>query len=91
MITKEIIDAIGEVCEVDDKKARKIFHIMLRGIVKSLKENGVLKIPKLGQFIVRNKKERLGVNPRTLERILIPQNTTVFFKPSTVLKRLIKK
>ena len=91
MITKEVIDIISEVCEVDEKKARRIFHTILRGIVKTLKEKGILKIPKLGQFILRNKKERLGVNPRTLERMVVPPNTTVFFKPSTVLKRLIKE
>lgn len=91
MVTKEVIDLIKEICEVDEKKATRIYGTILRGLVKSLREEGVVKLPKMGHFILRKKNQRLGVNPRTKERILIPPNTTVFFKPSTVLKRMIKE
>ena len=91
MITKEIIGIIKEICDVDERKARRIYGTILRGLAESLKDEGVVKLPKIGSFILRKKNQRLGVNPRTKERIMIPPNTTVFFKPSTVLKRMIKE
>ena len=45
-----------------------------------------VKISSFGTFIVRNKKERIGRNPKTGEEVPITARSVVTFRASNVLK-----
>ena len=53
---------------------------------KALKEEGSIKLSSFGNFIVNQKKERMGRNPQTGERIKISARKVLSFKPSQLLK-----
>ena len=55
-------------------------------ILKSLIERDDVKISSFGTFIVRNKKERIGRNPKTGEEVPITARSVVTFRASNVLK-----
>ena len=55
-------------------------------ILKSLIDGDDVKISSFGTFIVRNKKERIGRNPKTGEEVPITARSVVTFRPSNVLK-----
>ena len=55
-------------------------------ILKSLIEGDDVKISSFGTFIVRNKKERVGRNPKTGEEVPITARSVVTFRASNVLK-----
>ena len=55
-------------------------------ISKSLINGQDLKISSIGTFIVRNKKERVGRNPKTGEEVPITARQVVTFRASNVLK-----
>ena len=55
-------------------------------ILKSLIEGDDVKISSFGTFIVRNKKERIGRNPKTGEEVPITARNVVTFRASNVLK-----
>ena len=55
-------------------------------ILKSLIEGDDVKISSFGTFIVRNKKERIGRNPKTGEDVPITARSVVTFRASNVLK-----
>ena len=55
-------------------------------ILKSLIEGDDVKISSFGTFIVRNKKERIGRNPKTGEEVPITARSVVTFRASNVLK-----
>ena len=55
-------------------------------ISKSLIEGQDVKISSFGTFIVRNKKERVGRNPKTGEEVPITARQVVTFRSSNVLK-----
>ena len=55
-------------------------------ILKSLIEGDDVKISSFGTFIVRNKKERIGRNPKTGEEVPITARSEVTFRASNVLK-----
>ena len=55
-------------------------------ISKSLIEGKDVKISSFGTFIVRNKKERVGRNPKTGEEVAITARQVVTFRSSNVLK-----
>ena len=55
----------------------------------SIKENKKVKISKFGTFIVRNKKKRIGRNPKTKEESNVSERNVLLFKPSKELKNYI--
>ena len=55
-------------------------------ILKSLIDGDDVKISSFGTFIVRNKKERIGRNPKTGEEVPITARSVVTFRASNVLK-----
>ena len=59
-------------------------------ILKSLIEGDDVKISSFGTFIVRNKKERIGRNPKTGIEAKISSRKVVTFKPSRHVKEKIK-
>ncbi len=58
-------------------------------IIHNLKKEKKLKISKFGTFSIREKKSRLGRNPKTKEEKEISKRNVVLFKPSKEFKDLI--
>ena len=58
-------------------------------IIEGLENSGKVKIHNFGTFIVRNKKSRLGRNPKTKKEVVIDERKVISFKASKkVLKYL---
>ncbi len=55
-------------------------------ILKSLITGKDVKISSFGTFVVRQKKERIGRNPKTGEEVPITARSVVTFRASNVLK-----
>tara|TARA_B100002019_G_C21028138_1_gene478233 strand:- start:210 stop:524 length:315 start_codon:yes stop_codon:yes gene_type:complete len=55
-------------------------------ILKSLTSGDDVKISSFGTFVVRQKKERIGRNPKTGEEVPITARSVVTFRASNVLK-----
>ena len=55
-------------------------------ILKSLIQGSDVKISSFGTFVVRQKKERIGRNPKTGQEVPITARSVVTFRASNVLK-----
>ena len=84
-ITKSIYLQIG--------LSKKIIDLFLEDIIKliitNLKKSNKVKIAKFGTFIVKNKKKRIGRNPKTKEEKNISERNGLTFKASKELKSYI--
>ena len=58
-------------------------------IVKNIKTEKKLKLSKFGTFSIRQKKSRIGRNPKTKESKIISSREVVLFKPSKEFKEFI--
>ena len=58
-------------------------------IIDNLKKEKKLKISNFGTFFIREKKQRIGRNPKTKEIKIISNRKVVLFKPSKNFKDLI--
>tara|TARA_B100001250_G_C19331675_1_gene584990 strand:+ start:296 stop:595 length:300 start_codon:yes stop_codon:yes gene_type:complete len=58
-------------------------------IVTNIKSQKKLKLSKFGTFSVRQKKSRIGRNPKTKESTMISSRDVVLFKPSKEFKEFI--
>ena len=50
-----------------------------------------VKISKFGTFTLREKKQRIGRNPKTKEKKIISARNVILFKPSKEFKNYINK
>ena len=83
---KEIINSIYMQLGFSKKISENILEDFLSIILDELIQNKKVKIPKFGTFILRNKKSRVGRNPKTLEKKIISERNVVLFRPSKELK-----
>ena len=88
---KEIVNSIymqiGFSKNISEILLEDFFEMILKNIVKEKK----VKIAKFGTFSLRNKKQRIGRNPKTKEIKLISERNVILFKPSKELKMYINK
>ena len=88
---KEIINSIymqiGFSKKISETLLDDIFQIILKNIIEHKK----VKIAKFGTFTLRNKKQRIGRNPKTKETKIITERNVILFKPSKEFKTYINK
>ena len=58
-------------------------------ITSNIKNEKKLKLSKFGTFTVRQKKSRIGRNPKTKENKIISSRQVVLFKPSKEFKEFL--
>ena len=78
---------IGFSKQISETLLEDIFELIL----KNIKIHKKVKIAKFGTFILRNKKERIGRNPKTKERKIISERNVILFKASKDFKEYINK
>ena len=61
------------------------FHM----IIENLSKEKILKLSKFGTFSIRQKKSRIGRNPKTKEEKIIAERNVVLFKPSKEFKDFV--
>ena len=64
-----------------------IFNLFINNMIS----NNVLKISNFGNFIKKNKKQRIGRNPKTKETKVISSRNIIIFKASNLLKKRINQ
>ena len=88
---KEIINSLYMQLGFSKKILENILEDFLDILLKELIKNKKVKISKFGTFILRNKKSRIGRNPKTLEKKIIQERNVILFRPSRELKKYINE
>ena len=86
---KEIINSIYMQIGYSKKISENLLEDLLSLILNELILKKKVKIPKFGTFILRNKKSRIGRNPKTREEYEISSRNVITFKASKILLRNI--
>ena len=86
---KEIVNALYMQIGYSKKISENLLEDFFELILDNLKKHKMVKIAKFGTFILREKKSRIGRNPKTKEKKMIAQRKVVLFKPSKELKKSI--
>ena len=88
---KEIINSLYMQLGFSKKILENILEDFLDILLKELIKNKKVKISKFGTFILKNKKSRIGRNPKTLEKKIIQERNVILFRPSRELKKYINE
>ena len=86
---KEIINSLYMQLGFSKKISENLLEDMLNLIVDNIIKHKKVKISKFGTFFIRNKKSRIGRNPKTKERKIITERNVLLFKPSREFKEYI--
>ncbi|MDD9934098.1 MAG: integration host factor subunit alpha [Myxococcales bacterium] len=90
MTKAEIIDCVYEkVGGFSKKESAEVVEAVFDTMKETLAQGDKVKISGFGNFVVREKKERIGRNPQTGEPIPISARKVLTFKPSQVLKNVL--
>ena len=84
-----IVNLLREQLGLPKKDCLKIVNAYFEQISKGVEKGEEIKIPKLGNFIVKHKKSRPGRNPKTGEQFKISDRNVVSFKASKKLREAL--
>ena len=76
---------IGFSKQISENLIDEFFYLIISNLIKEKK----LKISKFGTFFIKQKKSRIGRNPKTKESKIISDRYVVLFKPSKEFKENI--
>lgn len=89
MTKEELIEAVSKVC-CSKKEAGDCVSAFLDAITGSLSKGNKITLTGFGTFSVSKRAARMGVNPRTGEKIKIKATTVPKFKAGKSLKDAVK-
>ena len=81
-----IVNLLKEQIGLPKKDCLKIVNAYFEEISKALEKGEEIKIPKLGNFLVKHKKSRPGRNPKTGETYKISDRNVISFRASKKLR-----
>tara|TARA_B100000902_G_C27212301_1_gene865068 strand:- start:469 stop:768 length:300 start_codon:yes stop_codon:yes gene_type:complete len=86
---KDLVNSVYMQIGFSKQISENLIDDFLNTIVENLKHEKKLKLAKFGTFLIREKKPRIGRNPKTKEEKIISKRNVVLFKPSKDFRDLI--
>ena len=90
MTKAEIVDIIHGKVGGSKRECADIIEKLFETVKETLEKGEKVKISGFGNFVVRQKKSRIGRNPHTGEAIEISARKVLTFKSSQVIKEAIQ-
>jgi len=83
---KELIDRISESTQAKRVLVKRIIQSFLDEIVLELSGDNRLEFRDFGVFETRKRSRRVAQNPKTMEKVEVPQKRSVKFKMGRMMK-----
>ncbi len=87
---KEIVDRIAEQTKTRHVLVKEVVQSFLDEVVAELSRGNRLEFRDFGVFEARTRAARMAQNPKTLERVQVPEKRTVRFKAGRLMKRKVQ-
>ena len=85
----DLAEAVVQKVGLPRNESQDLVELILQEISTSLASGATVKLSSFGSFGIRQKGQRIGRNPKTLEEVPISPRRVVVFKPSAILKKRI--
>ena len=86
---KDLVNLVYMQLGFSKQISENLIEDFLNTIIENIKSEKKLKLSKFGTFSIRQKKSRIGRNPKTKESKTISSREVVLFKPSKEFKEFI--
>ena len=88
---KDLVNLVYMQLGFSKQISENLIEDFLSTIVTNIKSEKKLKLSKYGKFAIRQKKSRIGRNPKTKETKEISSREVVLFRPSREFKEFINR
>jgi integration host factor subunit beta len=85
----DLIEEVLKVTELPRKESETIVETIFDSIIEAIQKGEKIEIRGFGSFRTRQRKGRVGRNPKTGEKVEVPAKRIPFFKPSKELKDFV--
>ncbi|MGD0975144.1 MAG: HU family DNA-binding protein [Candidatus Korobacteraceae bacterium] len=89
MTKADLIEEVSRLAELTRKDSEVIVETIFDSVVRALRSGDKIEIRGFGSFRTRQRKPRVGRNPKTGDRVEVPAKKIPFFKPSKELKDMV--
>ena len=86
---KQMIDRVAEETNQRRTVVKQTIQCFLDNVIRELGEGNRLEFRDFGVFEIRKRAPRVAQNPKTLERVTVPEKTTVKFKVGRLMKSVL--
>ena len=90
MTKRELVIQVADKLGMTQHEVATVIQNMFDTVTDTLVEGNRLEIRNFGVFEVKKRDARVGRNPRTGDKVPIPQKSVAFFKPGKVLKQMVQ-
>ncbi|MBR2637261.1 MAG: HU family DNA-binding protein [Bacteroidaceae bacterium] len=90
MNNKEFTAKLAQKCKLTNSETTELVDALVEIFTERLKENDQINILGFGVLEVKLRRERVSVNPKSGQRMLIPPKIVPSFRPSAKLKDKFK-
>jgi integration host factor subunit beta len=89
MTRTDLTQQVNQAIDVPLKESEAVVRSIFDGIVRALRSGDKVEIRGFGSFHTRQRRGRIGRNPKTGARVEVPPKRIPFFKPSKELRELL--
>ncbi len=91
MTKAELVDQVTALGDLTRRDADIIVETIFDGMIGALRAEEKIEIRGFGSFRTRQRKPRIGRNPKTGQRVEVPAKRVPYFKPSKDLRDLVNR
>ena len=86
MTKAELVEKVTELGDLTRRDSDVIVEAIFTAMVNALRQDDKIEIRGFGSFRTRQRKPRIGRNPKSGEQVHVPAKRVPFFKPSKELR-----
>lgn len=89
MTKAELVEEVVQLGDLTRRDGEVIVDTIFDSVIEALKSGDKIEIRGFGSFRIRQRKPRIGRNPKTGEKVDVPAKRVPYFKPSKELRDLV--
>ncbi|MGC2161761.1 MAG: integration host factor subunit beta [Silvibacterium sp.] len=89
MTKAELVEEVTQIGDLTRRDGEVIVDTIFDSVIGALKAGDKIEIRGFGSFRIRQRKPRIGRNPKTGAKVDVPAKRVPYFKPSKELRDLV--
>ena len=89
MTKADLVEEVTQIGDLTRRDGEVVVDTVFDAVIQALQAGDKIEIRGFGSFRTRQRKPRVGRNPKTGDRVEVPAKKIPFFKPSKELKDMV--
>ena len=87
----DLIEAVSKQSNISLSESKFCIELILKELSSAITSGDGVEVRGFGVFYKRHRKGRIGINPKTGEKVKVAEKFVPFFKPGKLLKDAVNK